>query len=162
MIALGLAEGATFGSLTALVGATDWLPVDLESSPSLAVVIATALIIVPVFYGDRIVELFLSKDQRGADEVTELALHILIIVAVFQVFDGLQAAGAGSAGPTRYGGALVDRGFWLLDCRYRWRLDRCLSLKLGRTRIVVGSRGWPLYRSPFVRAVYVANCSTGP
>ena len=55
--------------------------------------LATSLII-PVFYGELIVELFLSKDQRGADEVTELALHVLLIVAVFQVFDGLQAVAA--------------------------------------------------------------------
>ena len=95
VIALGLAEGAMV-RVAHGIGRGDRAAARRSGivSITLAVVIATALIIVPVFYGDRIVELFLSKDQRGADEVTELALHILIIVAVFQVFDGLQAVAA--------------------------------------------------------------------
>ena len=55
-------------------------------------VVAMALMtVVPVFYGEHIARIFISGSGPGAQEVVTLVVQLLIIVAVFQVFDGLQA-----------------------------------------------------------------------
>lgn len=52
------------------------------------------MVIFPVFFPDRIVEVFIDPTQPGSDDVAVIATSLLAVVAVFQVFDGLQAIAA--------------------------------------------------------------------
>ncbi len=54
-------------------------------------VILTLLVVVPLGIPEVLVLLFLDSADPGFGEVSELAIKLLFIVAIFQVFDGLQA-----------------------------------------------------------------------
>ncbi|MEM7170157.1 MAG: MATE family efflux transporter [Pseudomonadota bacterium] len=58
------------------------------------VVILTCLVAVPLGIPEIIVLLFLDSADPGFSEVFSLAVSLLYIVAIFQVFDGLQAIAA--------------------------------------------------------------------
>jgi MATE family multidrug resistance protein len=51
----------------------------------------TLLVIVPLGLADQIISIFITPDDPGFGEVSRLATQFLMIVAIFQVFDGLQA-----------------------------------------------------------------------
>lgn len=57
---------------------------------SLGVSILLVLVVVPIFFAEQIVDVFLDTSHEGSDEVASLAIRLLGIVAIFQVFDGLQ------------------------------------------------------------------------
>jgi multidrug resistance protein, MATE family len=97
VIALGLGEGAMV-RVALGIGRGD--PAAARGSGLtcivLAVAILAALIYIPIAHGTFIIQVFLDPDQVGARDVTALSLHLLVIVALFQVFDGMQAVAARS------------------------------------------------------------------
>ena len=92
VIALGLAE-ATMVRVAYGIGRGD--PVMARKSGFLGmgigVVMLSALIIVPISLPDVIVGLFIETNDPGYAEIAALTRQLLIVVAIFQVFDGLQA-----------------------------------------------------------------------
>ena len=58
---------------------------------TMGVGILTLLVIVPLELADQIIRIFITPDDPGFGEVSRLATQFLMIVAIFQVFDGLQA-----------------------------------------------------------------------
>ena len=54
----------------------------------------TILVVVPLGFPDQIIRIFITPTDPGFDEVSKLATQFLIVVAIFQVFDGLQAIAA--------------------------------------------------------------------
>ena len=53
-----------------------------------------ALVVIPLGVPDLITLVFLEPEDPGFAEVSALTAHLLVIAAVFQVFDGLQAVAA--------------------------------------------------------------------
>lgn len=49
------------------------------------------LVVVPLLFPERIVDVFIDPSQPGSDDVARLAISLMGVVAIFQVFDGLQA-----------------------------------------------------------------------
>lgn len=94
-VSLGLAEAAmvrvAFG-----VGKNNMLAA--RQSGVIALVLSTILvaimIIVPLGFPQLIVDFFLEKDDPGYADVSAMVIGLLYIVAIFQVFDGLQAVAA--------------------------------------------------------------------
>ncbi|MDH3474261.1 MAG: MATE family efflux transporter [Rhodospirillales bacterium] len=92
VIALGLAEAT-------MVRVAHGLGRDSPASSRLAgllgmamgVVVLGALVVVPLGLPDVIARVFLEPGDPGFERVSALAARLLVIVAVFQVFDGLQA-----------------------------------------------------------------------
>lgn len=58
---------------------------------AIGVVILALLVVPPLALPELIVELFLEPTDPGFEAVSELATALLAVVAIFQVFDGLQA-----------------------------------------------------------------------
>jgi MATE family multidrug resistance protein len=58
---------------------------------SMGVAVLGALVVVPLGLPDVITRVFLEPGDPGFERVSALAARLLVIVAVFQVFDGLQA-----------------------------------------------------------------------
>ena len=58
---------------------------------TLGVGLLTLLVVVPLGLADQIVRIFIAPDDPGYAEVSSLATQLLMIAAIFQVFDGLQA-----------------------------------------------------------------------
>lgn len=54
----------------------------------------SVLVIVPLGFSDQIIRLFISPNDVGFEAVSALAAQFLMIAAIFQVFDGLQAIAA--------------------------------------------------------------------
>lgn len=92
VIALGLAE-ATMVRVAHGMGRGD--PRGARRSGflgmALGLVFLSALIVVPLSIPDVITGLFIKTDDPGYAEISALTRDLLIIVAIFQVFDGLQA-----------------------------------------------------------------------
>ena len=61
---------------------------------TLGVGLLTVLVVIPLGFPDQIIQMFITPDDPGFDEVSRLATQFLIVVAIFQVFDGLQAIAA--------------------------------------------------------------------
>ena len=61
---------------------------------SIGVVIMLVFTLPPVLVPELIVNFFLDDADAGADVVSRLAVGLIFVVAVFQVFDGLQAIAA--------------------------------------------------------------------
>ena len=53
--------------------------------------VLSLLVIVPLGLADQIIRIFITPDDPGFSEVSRLATQFLVIAAIFQVFDGLQA-----------------------------------------------------------------------
>lgn len=92
VIALGLAE-ATMVRVAFGMGRRD--PVAARRSGFLGmgmgVVLLSTLIVIPVSFPDFITGLFIDEEDPGYGQISALARQLLTIVAIFQVFDGLQA-----------------------------------------------------------------------
>lgn len=71
-------------------------PVKSELKQFLAIAIplsaALLLAVVPTVYPDFISKVFIDPDDPGFLEISSLAVQFLLIAAIFQVFDSLQAA----------------------------------------------------------------------
>ena len=97
VIAMGFAEGAM---VRVAQGAGRGMPAEARYSGMLAmsmgVALLTLLTIVPVMFSDEIIRLFISPEDPGYLTVSTLAATLLVIAAIFQVFDGLQAIAARS------------------------------------------------------------------
>ncbi len=58
---------------------------------TLGISILALLVVVPLGFAETIVSVFLQKDDASFTTISILVTRLLLIVAVFQVFDGLQA-----------------------------------------------------------------------
>ncbi|MBY8977481.1 MATE family efflux transporter [Rhodobacteraceae bacterium NNCM2] len=92
VIALGLAEG-TMVRVAHGVGRGSLASARASGvlGAQIGVCILGVLILVPVTQSGAIIQLFLTRDDPRFDEVQTLAGRMLMIAAIFQVFDGLQA-----------------------------------------------------------------------
>ena len=61
---------------------------------STGVTLLTVLVLIPVIFSDAIINLFIHETDPGYGVVSALAAQFLVIAAIFQVFDGLQAIAA--------------------------------------------------------------------
>ncbi len=92
VIALGLAEAAmvrvAFGA-----GQGNMAAARQSGTYSMAVgvIILALLALVPIFFNQAIVDVFLDRNDPGFDDIAYLAGGLFYVVAVFQTFDGLQA-----------------------------------------------------------------------
>ena len=95
VIALGLSE-ATMVRVALAVGRQQTQAVRRAGLLGMAIVAGLTLLLalVPIFLAEPIIQIFIYLDDPGYQEVAVLASHFLIIAAIFQVFDGLQAAAA--------------------------------------------------------------------
>ena len=95
VIAFGLSE-ATMVRVALAVGRQQ--PYAVRRSGQIGMVIVAGLTLllalVPIFFAEPIIQIFIDLDDPGYPEVAALAAHFLVIAAIFQVFDGLQAAAA--------------------------------------------------------------------
>jgi MATE family multidrug resistance protein len=95
VIALGMAE-ATMVLVAHAVGRRQIRAVRRAGylGMTLGVGLLTLLVVVPLGLADEIIGIFIAVDDPGFNEVSRLATQFLMIVAIFQVFDGLQAIAA--------------------------------------------------------------------
>ncbi len=95
VIALGLSE-ATMVRVALAVGRQQTEAARRAGLLGMAIVAGLTLLLalVPIFFAEPIIQIFIDLDDPGYEEVAVLASHFLIIAAIFQVFDGLQVAAA--------------------------------------------------------------------
>ena len=75
------------------------------------------LTLVPIFFSETIISIFINTNDPGYPEVASLAAQFLVIGAIFQVFDGLQAAAARALRALRDNIAplwIAGFGYWVL------------------------------------------------
>ena len=92
VLAFGLAE-ATMIRVAQAVGRDQILAARRVGNLGmiLGVGLLTVLMIIPLNFSDQIIRLFITPDDVGFEAVSTLAAQFLMIAAIFQVFDGLQA-----------------------------------------------------------------------
>ena len=92
VIALGLAE-ATMVRVAYGVGRKDNQAARDAGMIGMAIGIAllAILTVMPIFFPEVIVAIYMRADDPSFTEITAIAAQLLLIAAVFQVFDGLQA-----------------------------------------------------------------------
>ena len=92
VIAMGLAE-ATMVRVAHAVGRGQILAARQAGRLGmiLGVVLLTGLIIIPLGFAEKIIQIFITAQDPGFIEVSKLAAQFLMIAALFQIFDGLQA-----------------------------------------------------------------------
>lgn len=95
VIALGLAE-ATMVRVAHAVGRNHIKAVRRAGhlGMTLGVGLLTILVVIPLGFADQIIQIFITPADPGFAEVSKLAAQFLMIGAIFQVFDGLQAISA--------------------------------------------------------------------
>lgn len=95
VIALGLSE-ATMVRVALAVGRGQTRAARRAGLLGMTIVAGLTLLLalVPIFLAEPIIQIFIDPDDPGYPEVALLASHFLVIAAIFQVFDGLQAAAA--------------------------------------------------------------------
>lgn len=95
VIAFGLAE-ATMMRVAQAVGRAEIIAARRAGNlgMKLGIGFLTILVIIPLGLSDQIVRIFISPQDEGFVEVSKMAVHFLMIAAIFQVFDGLQAIAA--------------------------------------------------------------------
>ena len=95
VLALGMAE-ATMVLVAHAVGRRQLRAVRRAGylGMTLGTGLLTLLVIVPLGLADQIVSIFITPADPGFIEVSKLATQFLMIAAIFQVFDGLQAIAA--------------------------------------------------------------------
>ena len=95
VIALGLSE-ATMVRVALAVGRQNKAAVRRSGQLGMATVVGFTLVLtlVPIFFADFIIGIFINPLDPGYPEVASLAATFLVIGAIFQVFDALQAAAA--------------------------------------------------------------------
>lgn len=121
------------------------------------------LVIVPLGLADQIVSIFITPADPGFTEVTKLATQFLMIAAIFQVFDGLQAIAARPQGQYC---TTVDCWIRLLGFRHRRRFATRFPLCTWRCRSVVGSGYRPVGDRVFtvlaLLSIYRQSPALGP
>jgi len=92
VIALGMAE-ATMVLVAHAVGRQQLRAVRRAGflGMALGVGLLSLLVVVPLGFADRVIAIFIAADDPGFGDVSRLATELLMIAAIFQVFDGLQA-----------------------------------------------------------------------
>ncbi len=95
VIAFGLAE-ATMIRVAFAAGRQQQQAVRRAGQLGMTVVVGFSLllVLVPVLFSDFIIRIFIDTSDPGFPAVAKLATQFLIIAAIFQVFDGLQAVAA--------------------------------------------------------------------
>lgn len=95
VLAFGLAE-ATMIRVAQAVGKDQILAARRAGNLGmlLGVGFLTIMVIIPLGFSDQIIRLFISPGDDGFEAVSILAAQFLMIAAIFQVFDGLQAIAA--------------------------------------------------------------------
>ena len=92
VISLGISEGAMV-RVAYFVGAGS--PAGARQAGNLGMVVGVAipllLVLVPIFAPRLVIDVFLDPADPKFPEVAALVTSLLVIAAVFQVFDGLQA-----------------------------------------------------------------------
>jgi MATE family multidrug resistance protein len=95
VVAMGLAE-ATMVRVAHGIGAGN--PVEARRSGIMGMVMGVTVLIVmmviPLGFAEQLVSIFVPADDAGSLEVSLLAVELLFIAAIFQVFDGMQAIAA--------------------------------------------------------------------
>ena len=61
---------------------------------NLVIVLLSSMVVVPLLFSENIILIFISPQDPGFAEVSEMATRFLFIAALFMVFDGLQATAA--------------------------------------------------------------------
>ncbi len=95
VVAIGIAE-ATMVRVAQGIGQGDYQRAKKSGMFGMAcgVLLLTAMIVFPVGLTDTIISIFISDEDPGFTTVSALATNFLLIAALFQVFDGLQAISA--------------------------------------------------------------------
>ncbi len=95
VIALGIAE-AVMVRVAHGAGNGDWQSARNSGIIGIAcgIVLLTALIFIPLGLTDTIISIFIAEADSGFETISKLATSFLLIAALFQVFDGLQAVAA--------------------------------------------------------------------
>ena len=95
VIALGLAE-ATMVRVAYAVGGSNMAAARDAGVVGMVMgsAVLAALTVVPIFYPEAIVAVFVASDDSAYDDLVVIASQLLVIAAIFQVFDGLQAIAA--------------------------------------------------------------------
>jgi len=124
--------------------------------------ILVALTVVPLGFPEAIVRIFLGADDPGFDKVSALAFDLLVLAALFQVFDGLQAIASRALRGLRDTYAplwIAAFGYWVLGigggCLLAYTLDhgiRGLWMGMAVGLIVTGTLlAWRFVRLATVR-----------
>jgi len=164
LIALGLAEAAMVR--VALGMGQGSMAAARRSgmvSMTLGIVLIALLIVVPLAFPQFIVDFFLDRDDPGYDEILSMVTSLLAIVAIFQVFDGLQAVASRALRglkDTIFPLWIAAAGYWVLGigvgCYLTFVLDwgevgLWWGLALGL--IVTGSLlAWRFHRLTLIKA----------
>ncbi len=95
VIALGIAE-ATMVRVAYGVGRRNLVAARQSGmlGMGLGIAVLVALVVFPLVFSGHIINIFISPEDPGFAMVSMLAVELLAIAAVFQVFDGLQAVAA--------------------------------------------------------------------
>ncbi len=118
VIALGFSE-ATMVRVALAVGRQEPTAVRRAGQLGMAIVAGLTLLLalIPIFFADNIIRIFIDLDDPGYPKVAGLVAQFLIIVAIFQVFDGLQAAAARALRALKDNIAplwIAGFGYWIL------------------------------------------------
>ena len=126
MVPFGLAQAATI-RIGLAAGKRDLAAVRLRGwiQIGLTTVSMGAVAIVFWLFGDAFVGVFLSANDPSREAVVVVGTAFLIIAALFQIFDGIQAVGAGilrGINDTVYPMVFAFVGYWGvgLGCAYLW------------------------------------------
>lgn len=95
VISIGFAE-ATMVRVAFAAGRQDQAAIRRSGMLGMAIVVGLTLllVLVPLLLSETIIQIFINLDDPGYAEVSALAAQLLLIAAIFQVFDGLQATAA--------------------------------------------------------------------
>jgi len=95
VVAMGIAE-AVMVRVAHGAGNQNWRSARNSGMVGMAcgILLLAVLIAVPVGLTDTIISIFITEGDSGFDTVSRMAASFLLIAALFQVFDGLQAVAA--------------------------------------------------------------------
>ena len=84
---------------------------------SMSFVFSVLTVILFVFWPDPLVDLFLAEDEPAREAVIDIARALMVLAALFQLTDGMQAIGIGllrGVQDTRVPMILAGTGYWLI------------------------------------------------
>ena len=118
VVALGIAE-ATMVRVAHGIGSNELVRARQSGmlGMMIGVVLLTILIVVPIGFADAVIGIFIEPEDPGFLTVSTLAIHFLVIAAIFQVFDGLQAIAARALRSLKDNVAplwIATFGYWVL------------------------------------------------
>lgn len=133
VIALGMAE-ASMVRVAHGVGRGDLAGARQAGLVGLAMgtALLTALVAAPLLLAEEITQLFIPADDEGFDDVSAIVVKLMMIAAIFQVFDGVQVIAARSLRAVKdayfplWIGAF---GYWVLGVGGGWMLAFPLGLE---------------------------------